>query len=120
MKLGELILYVYDMPKMVSFYRDQLRLSVRLPTEGGTDFSTVDWVEFETGECSLALHSDRAVDSTPGVVEVVFFVENFDERRQELIDAGIKMKEPWSPAPGVRVSNGIDPEGNPFAIEERD
>ena len=50
---------------------------------------------------------------------MVFRVADVPAARQELIRRGVAMGEMRSPAPGVQVSDGADPEGNRFSIESR-
>lgn len=43
--------------------------------------------------------------------------EYVESMRQSLIDKGVKMGEIFSPVPGSKVSNGVDPEGFPFSLD---
>ena len=56
--LSEIIVYVRDMTAMVTFYRDCLGLPVAYPA-GLESYSEEHWVTFNTGQCTLALHSGR-------------------------------------------------------------
>lgn len=117
-ELMEVILYVQDMGAQVSFYRDVLGLSVKEP-RGESDWTGVHWVELDTGSCTLALHAGgqrRLGDDAP---KIVFRVYDLPAARQELVRRGVPMGEVRSPAPGVQVSDGADPEGNRFSIESR-
>jgi hypothetical protein len=49
----------------------------------------------------------------------VFRVTDVPGARQGLLRRGVPMGEVRSPAPGVQVSDGVDPEGNRFSIESR-
>ena len=117
-ELMEVILYVQDMGAQVSFYRDKLGLQVKEP-QGESDWSGVHWVELDTGSCTLALHAGgnrRLGDDAP---KIVFRVSDLPAARQELARRGVPMGQVRSPAPGVQVSDGVDPEGNRFSIESR-
>ncbi len=117
-ELMEVILYVQDMGSQVSFYRDLLGLELREPQNRG-DWASVQWVELETGDCTLALHiggKRRLGDDAP---KIVFRVPDVPEARRELMSRGVSMDEVRSPAPGVQVADGVDPEGNRFSIESR-
>ncbi len=117
-ELMEVILYVEDMDAQVSFYRDLLGLEVKEP-DSVEDWTDVHWVELETGTCTLALHAGgqrRHGDDAP---KLVFRVSDVPGTRDELARQGVPMGEVRSPAPGVQVSDGVDPEGNRFSIESR-
>ena len=117
-ELMEVILYVQDMGAQVSFYRDLLGLKVKEPP-GQDDWADVHWVEMETGACTLALHAGgqrRLGDDAP---KIVFHVADVPAARQALLRRGVPMGEIRSPAPGVQVADGADPEGNRFSIESR-
>ena len=114
--LHEVILYVSNMIAQVRFYRETLGLEVAYPEDLG-DGSEAFWVVFKTGPCSLALHGGgekRIGDDAP---KIVFHVDEIDAVREYLISQGVSMSEIISPAPGIQVSNGRDPEGNAFSIE---
>ena len=117
-ELMEVILYVQNMGAQVSFYRDLLGLKVTEP-QGASEWASVHWVELDTGSCTLALHAGgqrRLGDDAP---KIVFRVSDVPGARQELVRRGVPMGEVRSPAPGVQVSDGVDPEGNKFSIESR-
>lgn len=117
-ELMEVILYVQDMGAQVSFYRDLLGLEVKEP-RGEGEWAGVHWVELDTGSCTLALHAGgqrRLGDDAP---KIVFRVSDVPGARQELVRRGVPMGKVRSPASGVQVSDGADPEGNKFSIESR-
>jgi predicted enzyme related to lactoylglutathione lyase len=117
-ELMEVILYVQDMGVQVSFYRDLLGLKVKEP-QGEGEWASAHWVELDTGPCTLALHRGgqrRLGDDAP---KIVFRVPDVPGARQELVRQGVPVGEVRSPAPGVQVSDGVDPEGNRFSIESR-
>jgi predicted enzyme related to lactoylglutathione lyase len=133
-ELIEVILYVQDMNAQVSFYRDVLGLQVQEPADpaepadsvesadslgsgGRQDFEGVTWVTLATGACTLALHAGggrRLGDDAP---KIVFLVADVPRARDELLQRGVPMGEVRSPAPGVQVCDGLDPEGNRFSVE---
>jgi catechol 2,3-dioxygenase-like lactoylglutathione lyase family enzyme len=114
----EIILYVQDMQKMVHFYRDILGLPLR-DLAGEADFSRHFWVEFETGACTLALHGGGEGRLGQDAPRIVFQVADVETARQALVEKGIKMGHYRIAAPGVKICEGSDPEGNPFSIESR-
>lgn len=114
--LHEIILYVSNMIAQVSFYRETLGLEVSYPPELG-DGSEAFWVVFNTGPCSLALHGGGEKRIGEDAPKIVFKVDEIAAVREYLTSQGVPMSEIISPAPGIQVSNGNDPEGNAFSIE---
>lgn len=115
----EVILYVEDMNRQVTFYRDVLGLKV-MHTPALEDYANEFWVQFDTGFCSLALHGGgqrRFGDDAP---KFVFRVNDIHEVRQLLVDQQVEMGDIRSAAPGVWVCDGVDPEGNKFSIESQE
>jgi catechol 2,3-dioxygenase-like lactoylglutathione lyase family enzyme len=117
-ELMEVILYVKNMQAQVVYYRDKLGLRVKEPQQV-EDYSAVFWVELDTGACTLVLHGggqQRIGDDAP---KVVFRVSQIEQARRTLVERGVLLGEIRSPAPGVLVCDGVDPEGNKFSIESR-
>lgn len=110
------ILYVQDMDAQVRFYRDQLGLSIRFPA-GLASYADEFWVEFDTGQCSLVLHGGGQKRLGADTPKLAFQVADMQSSRAKLIERGVQMGEVRSPAPGVEVADGFDPEGNPFSID---
>jgi len=117
-KLIEVVVYVEDMNRQVYFYRDKIGLSLSYPT-GVNDFKDACWVTFETGDCTLALHAGGKKQQGADAPKFVFDVSDINQAREELIERGVRLGEIRSPAPGVLVCDGIDPEGNRFSIESK-
>ena len=117
-ELMEVILYVQDMGAQVSFYRDLLGLKLREPLDQD-DWTGVHWVELETGSCTLALHAGGQRRLDADAPKIVFRVLEVPAARRQLVQLGVPMGEIRSPAPGVQVADGVDPEGNRFSIESR-
>ena len=114
----EVILYVQDMGAQVSFYRDMLGLEVKEP-RGESEWASIHWVELDTGSCTLALHAGGQRRLGNDAPKIVFRVSDVLAARQGLVRRGVPMGEVRSPAPGVQVADGVDPEGNRFSIESR-
>jgi predicted enzyme related to lactoylglutathione lyase len=118
-EIMEVILYVEDMDSQVSFYRDKLGLQVKFPEEAanyGEEFR----VELDSGPCILALHTGGKRRFGADAPKIVFRVGDILAARQELTGQEVEMGEIRSAAPGVWVSDGIDPEGNKFSIESHE
>jgi predicted enzyme related to lactoylglutathione lyase len=116
--LIEIILFAQDMNAQVSFYRDMLALDVTYPA-GLADYSDQHWVTFNTGACTLCLHSGGQGSAGQIAPKFVFRVDEIFDARQQLIERGVTMGEVRTAAPGVLVTDGRDPEGNAFSLESR-
>jgi catechol 2,3-dioxygenase-like lactoylglutathione lyase family enzyme len=104
-ELVEVVVYTQDMARATAFYRDTLGLE---PT-----FESEHWTTFRTGACTLALHAGtEAPDPT-------FLVGDLDAARGQLGAAGVDVTEIREPAPGLKVFDARDPDGNRFSIESR-
>ena len=117
--LIEVILYVQDIQAQVRFYRDQLGLVVSFPQDQA-DYSQENWVTFETGTCTLALHSGGKLRQGEDAPKIVFGVDDIQVARDHLISHGVKIGAIRSAAPGILVCDGFDPEGNPISFESRE
>jgi catechol 2,3-dioxygenase-like lactoylglutathione lyase family enzyme len=112
----EVILYVQDMNAQVAFYRDKLGLPVTSPQELA-DYSREFWVTLGTGACILVLHGGGKRRLGEDAPKIVFRVGDIEAARRELVNREVSLGEVRSPAPGVWVCDGADPEGNKFSIE---
>lgn len=117
--LIEIILYVQDMAAQVAFYRDNFQLPVLYPPTT-TDFGNEYWVVLDSGMCKLALHAGGQKRLGADTPKIVFGVDDIQAARAWLLQQNVNMSEVRSPAPGVTVCDGFDPEGNPFSIEHRE
>lgn len=107
----EIILYVEDMDRMVSFYQDAFGLDI---SGGDPDHG---FVRFETGACDLCLHAGREGPVGEFAPKVVFGVDDLEAAREDLTNYNVELGDIRSPAPDTRVVDGLDPEGNKFSIE---
>jgi catechol 2,3-dioxygenase-like lactoylglutathione lyase family enzyme len=114
--LSHVILFVRDMGKEVSFYRDKLGFEVREP-QGVEDFSDVHWVELDTGECSIALHDGGKGRLGEDAPKLNFWVGDIEAARKALIGKGVELSDVEEIVPGVYICSGTDPEGNGFSLE---
>lgn len=113
-RLSEVIRYVEDVDRLTDFYTDAFDLEI---AAGDPDHG---FVRLDTGACSLCLHAGRDGELGEYPATVVFSVDDVDAAREHLLDRDVEMGEIRSPAPGTRVCDGRDPEGNPFSIESSD
>ena len=105
-ELGEVVVYVDDMDRAVAFYRDVLGLA--------TTYESPYWTTFDSGPCTLALHAGGVIPPNP-----TFVVADADGEHARLAASGIEVGEIREPAPGLRVFDIRDSEGNRLSIESR-
>ena len=111
MELVEVVLYVRDMKRAIRFYRETLGLELAFESE--------HWTTFRTGACTLALHATDQREPGKGEPDPTFVVADADEERARLAAAGLEVTEIREAAPGVRVFDVHDPEGNRLSIESQ-
>ena len=116
--LVSVILYVQDMNRMVSFYRDTLGLDVQLPADL-TDYAQESWVQIDTGVCKLALNAGGSGRMGEDAPMIVFGVADIELARTTLLARGAALEEVFDAGGGVKVVQGRDPEGNPISLEQR-
>ena len=118
MRLNYAIVFVSDMKRSVSFYRDVLGLPLR--------FESPDWTEFATEGATLALHTsdpssssaersrtDRAGQCRPGLS-----VSNLDEFHRRMVEQGVPcVQEPKSTF-DARIAQYLDPDGLAISVGE--
>ena len=117
MRLTRAMLYVKDMGRMAAFYQNTLGLKTIEHTR------TEDWLEFEAGTVTFALHAvpfeiARQIElSSPPVpremnpVKLSFEVDDVLSECQRLKSLGVPIvQRPWG------AYDAIDPEGNIFGI----
>jgi predicted enzyme related to lactoylglutathione lyase len=107
MNLEEVVVYVEDMERATAFYRDVLGLAPTLETP--------HWTTFRAGACTLALHAGGVAPPDP-----TFLVPDLDAVRARLAAAGVDVTEIREPAPGLRVFDLRDTEGNRLSVESRE
>ncbi|KAB8320747.1 glyoxalase/bleomycin resistance/dioxygenase family protein [Tolypothrix campylonemoides VB511288] len=114
--LTKAILYVKDIDAQTKFYRDLLGLQVKSfkSIEGRSD---KQWVEFETGQCTLVLHGNLDRQFSEDRPKLAFHVDDFETAYHTLTERGVKLSPMRSPSPGLKIAEGLDPEGNPFTID---
>lgn len=112
----EIILYVEDMSGQVAFYRDKLGLAVNYPA-GLDDYGDQFWVELDAGSCILALHGGGQRRIGADAPKMVFRAGDVHAVRAELVARGVQIDEVRADVPGKLICDGVDPEGNKFAVE---
>ncbi|OYW23208.1 MAG: hypothetical protein B7Z55_03755 [Planctomycetales bacterium 12-60-4] len=115
--LMEVILYVSDMNRAVSFYRDVLGIALLFPVVD--DYSQEFWVVLNTGSCQLCLHGGGTQDRGTDSPKIVFQVDDIHSARETLLAKGLAVEPIFSPAEGILVCNSTDPDGNRFSLETK-
>lgn len=118
MRVNYAMVFVSDMERSVSFYRDVLGLPLKFQSPG--------WTEFATDGATLALHSAEqpgAADESPqhasaGRCRPGLSVPNLDDFHQRMISSGVPcIQEPESIF-GARVAQYADPDGLVISVGE--
>ena len=112
--IGQAILYVSDMGRAVTFYRDEVGLSLKYPQDSA-DWSKEYWVVFDVGGFELALHHGPARQSTDAPA-LKFYVDDLDAAFADLIGRGVVVDAIVSPYPGVRYFHFTDPDGQVWFV----
>lgn len=119
MQLAYAIVFVSDMPRAVSFYRDTIGLALR--------FETSHWTELATEGATLALHlasrdaTDRAhFEGEPaGRCRPGFGVENLDEFHARMVARNVVCVQEPKQVFGARIAQYLDPDGLVLSVSER-
>jgi lactoylglutathione lyase len=119
MRLDYAIVFVSDMSRAVSFYRDVLGLSLR--------FETSHWSEFATGGATLALHltavpapaGGNPHDESAGRCRPGFSVENLDEFHARMLERNVTWLHEPRQVFGARIAQYLDPDGLVVTVSER-
>jgi catechol-2,3-dioxygenase len=119
--LNRVILYVQDVERLTTFYREMFGLPVIEEIKG-------EWTVLAAGPCQLALHkvgkayrvADPASWQVETNVKLVITVDRpLAELRAELSAKGVSMGKikSYPPLTGL-LCDGKDPEGNVFQLAE--
>ncbi len=116
MRLSYAIIFVRDMGRAVSFYRDVMGLPLKFESRG--------WTEFATEGATLALHAAggsgpeekdepevRAGRCRPGLS-----VPDLGELHQRMIDRGVPCIQEPKEVFGARVAQYLDPDGLTISV----
>jgi predicted enzyme related to lactoylglutathione lyase len=106
-----LMVYVRDMDRAVSFYRDVLGLDVEVQSPG--------WSQFKLGNgASLGLHVAMGeIDPKPGWVPG-FSVEDVRAAKEKLVASGAMIAQDYHDIPGGVVLEFTDPDGNHIDVSQ--
>ena len=118
MKLNYAIVFVSDMSRSVTFYRDLLGLPLR--------FETPQWTEFTTGEATLALHLSKpapgagaAQQHTGGTCRPGLSVKDLDAFHTKVTEQKVTCVQPPKETFGARIAQYLDPDGLVISVSEQ-
>jgi lactoylglutathione lyase len=118
MKMNYAIVFVSDMKKSVSFYKDVIGLPLK--------FETPEWTEFATDGATLALHRSDAThlaDSKQkpepaGSCRPGLEVPNLGVFHKRMIKNGVTCNQEPKEVFGARLAQYIDPDGLIISVGE--
>jgi lactoylglutathione lyase len=118
MRLNYAIVFVSDMQRSVSFYRDVLGMPLRFESPG--------WTEFATEGATLALHlsdtSDVGRDESgiepPGRCRPGLRVAGLDEFHAKMKKHGVACVQEPKEIFGARIAQYLDPDGLCISVSE--
>jgi lactoylglutathione lyase len=112
------IVFVSDMKRSVSFYRDVVGLPLR--------FESPEWTEFATGGATLALHASERPGSEEDDPEKVpagrcrpgLAVPNLDEFHRRMVENHVPCVQAPKELFGARLAQYLDPDGLAISVGE--
>ncbi len=113
------IVFVSDMPRSISFYRDVVGLPLK--------FESPHWTEFATDAATLALHLSEEDSSADGEQKLEaagqcrpgFKVPNLDEFHEKMIANDVPCIQEPQELFGSRLAQYKDPDGLAFSVGEQ-
>jgi len=112
------IVFVSDMKRAVSFYRDVLGLPLKFESPG--------WTEFSTDGATLALHTSEAPSSStdtpertpPGRCRPGLRVPDLVEFHRKMVERNVPCVQEPTETFGARVAQYVDPDGLVISVGE--
>jgi lactoylglutathione lyase len=112
------IVFVSDMKRSVSFYRDDLGLPLK--------FESPAWTEFATEGATLALHAsegpgvekDNPRQVPAGRCRPGLSVPNLDEFHKRMVEQNVPCVQEPTTVFGARVAEYLDPDGLGISVGE--
>jgi len=110
------IVFVSDMKRAVSFYRDVIGLPLRFESPG--------WTEFATDGATLALHPSEASNAemdnpqrdTAGRCRPGLSVPNLDEFHKRMVEMNVVCVQEPMEVFGARTAQYLDPDGLSISV----
>ena len=118
MRVNYAIVFVSDMKRAVSFYRDVLGLPLRFESPG--------WTEFATDGATLALHLSEGSDSGGSNAQSIpagqcrpgLGVPNLDEFHRRMVERNVPCVQEPKELFGARLAQYVDPDGLAISVGE--
>jgi len=119
MRVNYAIVFVSDMNRSVTFYRDVLGLPLK--------FETPEWTEFSTEGATLALHISEKSNvekvtpqkETAGQCRTGFSVPNLDEFHKRMVDRNVLCIQEPEDVFGAQIAQYVDPDGLVLSVSEQ-
>lgn len=118
MQVNYAIIFVSDMSRSISFYRDVLGLPLK--------FETTHWTEFATEGATLALHiseianpaKEPSKELPAGRCRPGLSVPNLDEFHKRMIENNVSCIQEPQETFGARIAQYVDPDGLAISVSE--
>ena len=118
MRVNYAIVFVSDMKRGVSFYRDVLGLPLRFKSPG--------WSEFATDGATLALHASENPSQnrddpeliSPGRCRPGLSVPNLDEFHERMVENKVPCIQEPKEEFGAWIAQYVDPDGLAISVAE--
>ncbi|MGH9904981.1 MAG: VOC family protein [Pyrinomonadaceae bacterium] len=118
MRVNYAIVFVSEMMRAVSFYRDVFGLPLRFESPG--------WTEFATDGATLALHQSEKPNADDGDPRQVpagrcrpgVCVSNLDEFHKRMIESNVTCIQEPKEVFGARIAKYLDPDGLAISVSE--
>ena len=110
MQVNYAIVFVGDMKRAVSFYRDVIGLPLRFESPG--------WTEFATDGATLALHLTEGADTPPGGCRPGLRVPDLDAFHKKMVEQNVRCIQEPKETFGVRLAQYVDPDGLVISVGE--
>ena len=117
MRVHYAIVFVSDMQRSVSFYRDVVGLPLRFESPG--------WTEFATDGATLALHAGEGANPDEGDRSHVagrcrpgLQVPSLDDFHQRMVEQQVPCVQAPKETFGARIAQYVDPDGLVISVSE--
>lgn len=118
MQVNYLIIFVSDMKRSVSFYRDLLQLQLK--------FESPQWSEFVTGGAAIALHISeennpaisKTSKNTAGQCRPGLGVDNLNDFHKRMVEKNVPCVQEPKEVFGAPIAQYLDPDGLVLSVSE--
>ena len=117
MRINYAIIFVSDMDRSVSFYRDVVGMPLK--------FASPQWSEFATDGATWALHLADAPSTSCGSTQQAagtsrpgFNVDDLDAFHERMVEHKVMCPQPPKTTFGSRIAQYMDPDGLVFSVSE--